>query len=140
MKSSNKPLASMKISDAKQLPHGGTVDQIVGVLSDVGEHRTMQGNDGFYTLQSAKLSDGPDWLFVEFANLSDVSVCQGHEVELRSTTSRHGTQGVIVKAVQRGDRTYKNLRVTASAKFLVGELLNKPVESRRGQLRKERNK
>lgn len=131
----------MKISEAKKLPNGKSVDRIVAILSDVGEHRTIKSGDGgSYTVQSAKLSMDGEWMYVEFSNMSDVSVCQGHEVELRSTTSRHGTQGVMVKDVPRGDRTYKNLRVTPSAKFLVGELLNKPVESRRAKLRKERNK
>jgi hypothetical protein len=112
---------------------------LVAVVSDVGERRTLTSPDGgTFTVQSVKLSQGSDWMFAEFSNLGDVSCCDGREIELSCTTSRHGTQGVSVKDSVRGDRTFKNLRITPSAKFLVGEMRNEPVVSKRQQLRNQR--
>jgi len=132
----------MKISDIKKLKHGDPVEGVLTcVLSDVGEKRPFTAQDGSsFTLQNAKLSQGQDWIFCEFSNMSDVSIVDGHEVELRCVTSQHGTQGVMVKIVERGSNKFHNVRVTPSAKFMIGKLINKPVASKRQQLKQQRDK
>lgn len=130
----------MKISDIKKLKHGDPVEGVLTcVLSGAGEKRPFVAQDGSsFTLQNAKLSQGDSWIFAEFSNLDDISIVDGHEVELRCVTSKHGTQGVTVKIVERGANKFHNVRVTPSAKFLIGELINKPVASKRQQLKQER--
>ena len=130
----------MKISDIKKQSGGSIVDgTLVAVLSEVGEHSQLKDPDGAsYTSQRAKLSQGGEWIFVEFSNLGDVSCCNGREIELACTTTQHGTQGVTLKAVVRGDKTFKNLRITPSAKFLVGKEVQSQALSKRAQLKAER--
>lgn len=136
----------MKISEIKKLKGGATLDGVLTcVISDIGERRTIPSDSGFFTVQNAKLTQGdhglgasPQWMFAEFVNHNDISVCDGHEIELSCTTSKHGTQGVAVKDAPMGNNVYKNLRITPSAKFLVGERVAEPKVSKRQQLKQGR--
>ena len=102
---------------------------VEGVLSDIREPRTFDGKDGQFTSQSAKLTQGQDWIFIEANGKDDLRQLEGQTVRFESTQSDHGINGVKVRKIQKGDKTYTNLRITASAKMtVVGSAQPPPVQ------------
>lgn len=94
---------------------------VTAVVSEIKERRTINGNYGPSTTQSAKLTQGQDWIYAEFVNQDDITDAEGQTITMLSTEGKHGFNGVAVKKVEKGDRTFTNLRITAAANVNMGQ-------------------
>jgi hypothetical protein len=121
---------TMQISQVKQMPDKAPVlEPISGVLAEVypAETKTVNFGNGDQqkTKQNAKLTQGNDFIYVEFSDFpQDMMAAKGQQVTLKSNnTGAHGWQGVKINKYtpRNGGNERCNLRVTPSATVTVGQ-------------------
>lgn len=116
----------MQISQIRQLPNKAPVlEPISGVLTEVYPAETKSHPQyGDKVSQNAKLTQGNDFIYVEFSGFpQDMMAAKGQQVTLRSTQTQHGWNGVKVNRYnsQKLGKEVCNLRVTSSAQVTVGQ-------------------
>lgn len=108
----------MNIPQIKQMPDTAVIPTpVTGVLSDVKPMKSGTGNYGPWTNQGAKLSQGNEFLFVNFKDREDMTHFAGQTITIAATSGQHGLNGVKVKK----NGNYTNLDVTKTADVKVGQ-------------------
>ena len=114
----------MDIKTIKTQPDKAVISTpVTGVLTEVyPQESTSHPQYGDGTRQNAKLSQGQEFIFVEFKNFpQDMESSKGKQVTLEASTSQHGLNGVKVNRYysEKAGAERINLRVTSSANVTV---------------------
>jgi len=109
----------MNISKIKTQSDKQVIDSASGIISDIKEPFEKGGKYPEVS-QSAKLTEGQDWLFIEVVG-TDLREFEGKWITFTSSETQYGLRGVAVKKTEKNGKTYTNLRVTAAANIKVTE-------------------
>lgn len=72
----------MNVSAAKNTEPGMKIPVLIGKVEELYQRREGQGKYGPWTVQKAKLSEGRDWIFVDFWNKDDLAPYKGHQIKI----------------------------------------------------------
>ena len=72
----------MNISDIKKLDPGTILSVVTGNVDEVYKQKTGSSKHGQWTVQGVKLSEGREFIFVDFWNKPDLSGYKGHQIKI----------------------------------------------------------
>lgn len=98
---------------------GKKIDSALVVVKKVFDRKTGVGDYGPWSMQSGFISDGTAECKVLFKNRDDVSALEGSVIELKSTQSKKGLNGLTIKQDTYNDVVSLVLDVTSSAKVAI---------------------